>query len=201
MNNYIIAGQQIKVPTCYADLPFDTYTKIFDGRTKTKLEVISILINVDVPILAKVKIGETWTMLMKDTSFIEKELSPDLIPPQKIKLKDKIVDIPLDIGKETVGQYSDIRELLDKDTNQNLLMACAIYLQPLMDGVYNVEKAKELKKDIGKLSCDFVICMGSFFLLRALGLPNGFLKTFLRAGTRMRRFRQAINGIRRNLVL
>lgn len=201
MNYYIIAGQQVKVPTSYADLSFDDYTKIFDGRKKTKLEVISIMIGVDVDVLAKCKIGETWTQLLKDTSFIETELKPDYIPPQKVKLKDKIVDIPLDIGKETTAQYSDIRELLDKDTNENLLMVCAIYLQPLLDGVYNIEKAKELKKDIGKLPCDFVICMGSFFLLRALGLRNGFLRTFLKAGTLMRRFKRVMNGIRKSLGL
>lgn len=201
MNYYKIDSNEIKVPTCYADISFNKYMRIFDGKQKRELDVIAILIDVDVNKLATVKMGETFSRLINDISFIKKELKPDYIPPQRVSIKGKVIDLPLDIGKETTAQYSDLRELLDKDTNQNLLMACAIYLQPLMDGVYNIDKAKELKKDIGDLPCDFIICMGSFFLLRALGLRNGFLRTFLKASTKMRRFKQVIKSIRKRLGL
>lgn len=201
MKKYLIDGQKISVPTNYSEITYRQYKKLFATK-KREIELISILIDVDVDTLQNVRVGEAWLQLVKDLQFITKPIDiENYVIPTSVAIADKTVSIPFDIGKETMAQYTDMRDLLKDDDNEgNISMAVAIYLQPLIDGEYNINKARNLRHQIENLPADFVICVGGFFLSNSLGLKNGFLKTYRKGGTVMMRSKQAMSSLAKRLA-
>lgn len=209
MKPYKLQGKEIKVPTSWSEATYDMFVKVQTNDYKSDAEIISVFTGIDVEDLRGKHIGGTYHDLIKDLSFIQNTIDLDYIPPRKITFKGKEVLIPSDIGKEMVGQFSDLREICEKEMKESegnigfeaLALACSIYIQPIIDGSYSISRAKELVQDIGELPADFVFCMGGFFFMSAHDLPNGFMRTYRKAVTPMMRFKQGIKHIAKRLAL
>lgn len=196
-------GNEVKlnVPTSWSDVTYGTYKKIINATDKSDSNIIRILLGLDN--VDQLIIADNYSNLLKDIKFVNKQIDlNNYIPPTKVKIRDKEYKIAVDIGKETIGQYNDVKDSLQKnDKVDHVAYACAVYIQPEIDGQYNITKSKELMNDIEELPCNFVIVLGNFFLSKLLGLNNGLMKTYRKASTRPKRYKLGIQSLANYLGL
>src|SRR5688572_3845933 len=88
--------------------------------------------------------------------------------------------LPQDVTLQSLGQFEDLKALLAKvpkelvtvEDNLKLsdlyLTACAIYVQKVKDGEYDVSKVEAVKEELKGYSCMQVVPTGGFFLFRPL---------------------------------
>ena len=102
--------------------------------------------------------------------------------PKVLKINDKVVIIPKDIKKLSIGQNIHLKQLLSETTylEENISAACAIYMQPLYEErKFDFDRAMELKKVIEGMPAYLIRPIGFFLLNHAL--PHGRKQTsFLR---------------------
>jgi hypothetical protein len=134
--------------------------------------------------------------ILTDTEFTEFNRSPENVlaltgllgwvivqpfqfsttPPKVLEIKGKVIDIPEDVSELSIGQNIHLRrDYLDKSKTleENIAIATAIYLQPLIDGKFNIKKAIALSKEIEEMPINLIYPIGFFLLNRALkfGMP------------------------------
>jgi hypothetical protein len=118
--------------------------------------------------------------------------------PNFLQYKDKVIEIPMNIGNLSIGQNICVRQELeggnmftDKDGNltdcDRYAEITAIFLQPLIDRNFNLQRAKEIAKDIDDMPAYLIRPIGFFLLTQALnsGRP------------RMNGLRQILNNLTR----
>lgn len=92
--------------------------------------------------------------------------------PKVINYKGKSIDIPRDPRELSIGQNIHLRrDYIDKTTRleENIAIASAIYLQPVIDNsLFNVKRAEEICKEIEKMPINVIYPIGFFLLRRAL---------------------------------
>ena len=101
--------------------------------------------------------------------------------PKTITVGGKVISFPQDLGRLKIGQNIHVRqELLNvKDANVVMAITTAIYLQPLYDkltyglqeSLFDFHSAKNLEREVLKMSIVDVYPIGFFFLkqLRSYG--------------------------------
>jgi hypothetical protein len=93
-------------------------------------------------------------------------------PPKAIEIRGKKIDIPEDISELSIGQSIHLRrDYIEKSEmlEENIAIATAIYLQPLVDGgKFNLKKAIVLSKEIEDMPVNLIYPIGFFLLKRAL---------------------------------
>jgi hypothetical protein len=103
--------------------------------------------------------------------------------PEAIRIDDCLVEVPKEIGKLTIGQNLQVKQLLETSPNdyrQILTMVVAVYLQPFYDsivkdgetvpGEFDYQRAIEIEPLIAQLPITQVYPVGFFLLSR---LANG----------------------------
>jgi len=105
--------------------------------------------------------------------------------PKALEINGKAIAIPNNMGALSIGQNIHLRQILDKSKylEENLSMATAIYLQPMVDNSkFDFERAKELEKVIGEMPAYLIKPIGFFLLSHAMTSGKGqrnFLKRIL----------------------
>lgn len=195
MKHYKINDIKFSIPTQWSDVPYGTYRKLLNEKNEgviikelTGKDILSLNIS-----------GDAYVQIREDLKFFTTDPTKNYIPPKKITIKGNDVELPTDIAHYSIGQYTDLRNSVN-DEADNLSMAMAIYLQPLVDGSYNIDKVKYFTKEVDNLPCDLVINLGGFFLMNSLGLKTGLMSNYLNQNIRWMRFRLAIDGFLKRLV-
>ena len=96
--------------------------------------------------------------------------------PTVLKIEDKIITVPKKIKAMTIGQNIALRQLIEKSkyVEENICAACAIYLQPLIDGTkFNPDRVDDVKKVIEAMPAYLIRPIGFFLLTSALPRGNG----------------------------
>jgi hypothetical protein len=94
--------------------------------------------------------------------------------PKVLKVNEKALTIPKDVRKLSIGQNIHLKQVVQeaKYLDENISIACAIYLQPLYDeSKFDYDKALELKKLIEEMPAYLIRPIGFFLLSHAL--PHG----------------------------
>lgn len=97
---------------------------------------------------------------------------------EKLLGVSKIITIPRDPSELSIGQNIHLRrDFIDKSQllEENISIAVAIYLQPLIDGKFQVERAKELAREIDEMPISLIYPIGFFLLRRVMtfGMKRG----------------------------
>lgn len=92
--------------------------------------------------------------------------------PRVLHINGKNIPIPEDPRELSIGQNIHLRrDYIDKSTKleENLAIATAIYLQPLIDNsLFNMKRAVEISKEIEEMPINLIYPIGFFLLERAL---------------------------------
>ncbi len=89
----------------------------------------------------------------------------------KVLMFHEPVDIPQNIRELSIGQNIHVRREIEKCKvlEQAIPMACAIYLQPLIDNKkFNLNRAKEIAKEVEQMPIYLIHPLGFFLLSRVL---------------------------------
>ena len=190
--SYKTTGETVefKMPTSWKDVSFNIFVQI--DKAKTDSEFIALLSGLDKDSVRDIAQSNKFIELTNDLQFLKEPPSKDMIPPSIIDFAGVKIKTPLDIAMQTLGQYEDLKNSIKVDGFDRYLIALSIYLQPHKDGTYNLIKAKALTKQVGELPCELVLTMGGFFLMKLYGLNDGYLRTYQRASSPLKKFRLVI---------
>jgi len=113
--------------------------------------------------------------------FSQFEFSKEV--PKVLKGSTWIVDVPTNIKALPIGQNIHVRREIEKAEvlADAIPMACAIYLQPLIDKTkFDLNRAKEIAKEIEQMSIALIHPLGFFLLTHVLKPGNSSVKTWHR---------------------
>ena len=91
--------------------------------------------------------------------------------PKVLSIQGKLVPVPDDPSELSIGQNIHLRrDYIDKSQRleESISIATAIYLQPIIDGKFDIKKAVELSKVIDEMPIHVIYPVGFFLLNRAL---------------------------------
>jgi len=109
--------------------------------------------------------------------------------PKIIYLRGKLIDIPQDPGELSIGQNIHLRrDYMDKSQilEENIPIATAIFLQPLLDGKFHVKRAEALAKEIEQMPIHLIYPIGFFLLKRAQNFGSTSARTWNRTKTSLK---------------
>lgn len=151
--------------------------------------MLSIFTGIEPDILRKAQISNLGQLLQI--------LNFTSIPLDLRKIPDKIqgYEIPKTLDFETIGQYMDIKDIIDRNTDQDKIMEhypeiCSIYATK----PYDYNKAKEKIDEFLDSPCGEVLAVGNFILLKLIALKNTTGKTYQKRLTLLTKLRLVLKS-------
>jgi len=179
-------GKQYNRPTCYEDITTRQYERIVSEWDMTKhpadrnyFQLFCILVNADFKMFHETSENEV-TLMNSIKWYWNSEFKFDETLPKALKIGDKIVMLPTDVGDLSPGQNIHLRQYLDtksilQDADGNVLdytsyaMAVAVYLQPILDeSKFDFKRALELEKQIAEMPIYLIRPIGFFIIANVL---------------------------------
>lgn len=203
-----ISGKKVNMPTRWEDVSYLDYIKLLRSRNSLK-DYISIFADIPIETLENA--------IITNLESISLALSFLTITPQfdRTPIVGKYV-LPSDVTLKSVGQFEDLRALLQKyphnkdgealTIEQNelfcdlCLTACSIYVQKVKDGKYDYTKVEAVKEELKSASCAEVIGTGAFFLFRPMNISPPTMSRYQRSVTALKRWSQDLPGYQRTLA-
>lgn len=171
----ILNGTRHTLPSCYEELTATQYQRIVSEWDLTKeiadrdyLKLFNILAGTDFQSLHATEENEqtVWNAIRW---IIEQPFKFSETIPKALEIDGKALTIPRKVGALSIGQNIHLRQLIDKSKylEENIVMATAVYLQPLFDGAkFDYDRSVELGKKIGDMPAYLIRPIG-FFLLNS----------------------------------
>lgn len=179
MIKFKLNNKDISIPSCWDDVTFGQYLKVMN-LTDDTIELVSVFTGIEYETLNKsiiIGLDKVITAL--------KFLNTTPAFPGSVNKCGKY-DIPnnskggFNIQHETLGQFEDMRQIMKKIPQGDLLehtkaygRYVAIYLQKIRDGEYSNLKAVQMEDEINDMPAYQVIALGGFFFLRLWSLSTG----------------------------
>lgn len=193
---------RILIPTQWSDVTAEQYVALLTLPPTLKHH-IGLFTNIPVAVLEVAEITNLED-ISAALSFLN--FPPDMGPGPTPTVGKYI--LPVDITLQSVGQFEDLRVLLNKfpgnletltiEDNIKIadlyLTACAIYVQKIKDGKYDFTKVTDVKEELKKASCIEVMQTGAFFLFRPLNTSKPITNRFRKLTTRLRKWSQGLLG-------
>ena len=174
-----------EVPQSWNEVSFNQLLLLM--KASNDAEVFSALTGLSKELLQINELVDFYIWLDHNTTFRHKPFpANDTNPNLTWIYKDKVYTIPKDINYASIGQYEDmkhvVKDLIEgKDPiklAEQYPMVVAIYLQKLIDGDYDYNKAVELSKELLEYPCEEISNTANFFLSKFLRLRGITPKCF-----------------------
>ena len=181
----LTTGQNINCPDSWGTCSTEIFQNIAAKwepkkpiKERSRLELFNIMVGMELT-------GEEDDMdleaaIWECTRFVyEEAIDFKSLPlPVSIKIGDKTIMIPKDLGRVRIGQNIHVRQELQNTTDPNTIMSIivAIYIQPLVDGGhFDFHRAKEIEKIILQRPITEIYPIGFFLLKRLRSYGKGLL--------------------------
>jgi len=156
-------GVKINVPNSWKDITLEEYEKLYLLKPETKLEYIQYVADV-CKIDAKLLINSPTQLFDIVSDAIQFIFDNDFEPVNKVVANETEYFISFS-DKLTLGEWVDIDSIIESDSETKLSEMLAVLCRPIGEN-YNPDLAEERKKLFQSLSCDNVLPLISFFLLK-----------------------------------
>lgn len=198
-------GKSWKCPTSWPDVTYNQYC--FHIYPRTLAEMISLFSGIPKETL---EAAELKGLEKINLALIFMSMPPNF---ERTSVVNGIA-LPSDVTIESLGQFEDLRGLLNKLPKKDFkdyeysdwemyadlcLEACAVYMQKVKDGKYDYSKVAKLKEELKNASCAEVIGTGAFFLFRPLNISPPSMSLFRTLIHRMKRLVQGLPGYQKTL--
>lgn len=198
-------GKKWLCPTSWNDVTYSQAKHFLYPRTLS--EMISLFSGIPIETL---KASELKGLEKINIALIFMSMPPNFERTQVVG--DYI--LPADVTIESLGQFEDLRSLLNKMPKKEFkeyeyqdweqyydlcLEACAVYCQKIKHGKYDYTKVAVVKEELKNVSCMEVIGTGAFFLFRPLNISPPTTNRFLTLIHRTKRFLQGLPGYQKTL--
>lgn len=171
-------GEKWSCPTCYDELKVKHYIRIIreweDGTDVADRDYFKLLnILADDRYTGMAENSETQATLINLVGWVISEpFDFDKALPKVLPFNGKLIDIPEDPRELSIGQNIHLRrDYIDKTTKleENIAIATAIYLQPIIDNsLFNIKRAEKIAKEIEEMPISLIYPIGFFLLERAM---------------------------------
>lgn len=175
------------IPTGWEQVSFKDFLALGDNKELTALTVFT---GIDADTLKKSSITNL-NSLLNALAFLKTE-----VPLFKYPKKILDFDVRQDLGFETFGQYSDIKDELDKgkmgmELIQQYPLMCAIYTakQP-----YDFKEAEKNAELFMNAPCVEVLAVGNFLLMKLVGLSRSTDPNYPNHLTPLRKLKLVLRG-------
>jgi hypothetical protein len=173
-------GTKKNIPSCFEELTTKQYERIISewGIEKPLVErdffkLFQILCDTNYTDFHATSENEV-TIWNAVRWFVESDFQFSDQLPKVLEINYKVLTMPKRVQALSIGQNIHLKQLLSKSKymEENLSIACAIYLQPLYDGKkFDYDRALELKEVIEQMPAYLIRPIGFFLLTSAL--PHG----------------------------
>lgn len=173
----IVNGHKKTIPSCYEEVSTRHYQQMvkewIDDKPiaeKDYFKLFCILTDTNFKSFQASSVNEAtiWNAIRWT---VEQNFQFSDVFPKVLKIGDKLITLPKKVGALSIGQNIHLRQLLDKSkyVEENLSMATAIYLQPLIDNSkFDYDRAVEIEKEIAEMPAYLIRPVGFFLLTNAL---------------------------------
>lgn len=193
--------KKVSMPMNWDEIDLATLVRIeteFQYKRDNIIKLFSILTGIEMDILSEASGTDIDIQLLDICRFI---WSPpkwkDLPPPKTIILGSRKVECKYDFKTTTLGQKLLMDQIIHQYDSpiEAFPEVISVFLQPTIDGKFDLDKARALLPDIKKLSAEVGYSYGQFFFLRSRNLKRFGLKGL---GSPAQRIRTMLNlqGIR-----
>lgn len=177
------------IPTGWHEVTFRQFCELAEcGEDYGK--VLSVFTGMDTETLKKARMTGV-DRIIQVLSFLA--TVPNIPIPDKI-LGYKVAP---DLGLETIEQYENLKEHIekmkgatDREHFEQYPLYCAIYACPHVNGEYDWDKAQTLSKYFFDAPALEVLAVGNFTLVRLIELKNNIKRESKKPLTRMQRKKQ-----------
>lgn len=190
MRKYIVtlsdgSKDEIEVPLTYYDMPTWMYEDIhekWDGSLtpESLIKLFSIVTKRDFKDYVSSTDNRLESLLLNSVRFIlENQVDMNkLVRRDTFEISGVTVPLPTELKKLTLGQNLYIRRCLyNKDIRAGIALACAVYLQPLLDNDHFKDERVEYWADrIRQMPIVETYPVGFFILRRLNSSGNGLTK-------------------------
>ena len=175
------------IPTKWEDVKFKDFLLLSDNK---ELNALSIFTSIDAETLKKSSITNL-NALLNALAFLKTEVP-------LFKYPKSILGYPVrqDLGFDTFGQYSDLKDELDKghmgmDLIKQYPLMCAIYTakQP-----YDFKEAEKNVDEFMNAPCVEVLAVGNFLLMKLLALNRSTAQNSPSLLTRLKNWKLVLRG-------
>lgn len=178
MTPVVLNGEKYTCASCYAELKTRHYIRIIkeweDGTDIADRDYFKLFnILTDDKFTKFEQTVENQVTLINLVGWVITEpfqFSQKL--PKVLAFKGKTIDIPQDPRELSIGQNIHLRrDFIDKSKlpEENIAIATAIYLQPIIDNsLFKIKRAEEIAKEIEEMPITLIYPIGFFLLERAM---------------------------------
>lgn len=180
-----INGERYECPSCWQEITVKQYIRILlewdqdkDIADRDYLKLFSILTN-DRFRFKENTVENDITIIDAVGWVLTQAFDFDKQMPKVLQLRGVIYDIPQDPRELSIGQNIHLRRVIDKSKilEENIAIATAIYLQPIVDNsLFKMDKAELLAKEVEQMPINLIYPIGFFLLKRHMGfgaMPTG----------------------------
>jgi len=174
------------IPTKWEEVKFKQYLQLHNNK---ELTALSIFTGIDEETLKQAQITNL-PKLISALAFLKTD-------PPLFKYPSKILnyDLPKDLNFEAFGQYSDLKDELDKGLKgieliKQFPLFCAIYTTK----PYNGRLAEANASQFEDAPCTDVLAVGFFLMMKLVGLNSTIDQTSLNRLTPLKRWRLVLRG-------
>ena len=178
-----INGKRIDLPSGWHEVDTETFQRIKSIEEPTIISLFSAVVGFDHQKVAQSDDLELELAMYQVTAFIvateNEEYFRKAEPPQSFMIGGKRVTIERNIEAMTIEQNLVVRQKMTniKFLEQAISFVIAVYLQPKVDGKFDLNRAKELEGEVLRMPIEDTFPLGFFLLNR--------LQTFGRSGVRL----------------
>lgn len=174
--------EDVEVPTTFYDCPTWLFEKIYDQwdfstTPESFVRLFSIVTGGNYTDYINSTDAKIEKAILTGTNFfLNNVIELHKLPlPKTFKIEDKEVPIPTELKALTLGQNLYIRRLIsNKDIRSGISLACAVYLQPLLDkGKFDDKRVEYYANEIKKMPITSTYAVGFFFLKPLNNYGNG----------------------------
>lgn len=201
MQNFNVRlGQKVKevlIPTRWEEVTFRQLLAINEANDDW-LKIFGLFLDEPAEAIGNARVENgALDELLVCLSFLTSTEIPKAMPTKILGY-----DLPKDLGFETIGQYQYIREDVADSANMTPIeqmrryaLYCAVYAQPQTnDGQFDFEKAEAMAEKFMDAPAMEVLAVGSFTVVKLIGLSKPISDVSRRPLTLMRRLRLAFQS-------
>lgn len=152
----------ISIPLKHSDISFKRFSQAYKEKTPSKM--FGALCGVPDEVWEMSGSVELYMLIERSLSFFKKNVTPE--KPVSMEIDGRVIYTDsIDILKEEVRRYESLKITVNdykEDLISGMPQACAIYIQPLVDGRFEPERIGEVAKIIEEQPYLKVVGLGNW---------------------------------------
>ena len=167
---------KVKGPVSWSEVTTGKYEDLMIKPEHDLIDIISTFYDIDYDLLSACTDQKIIGALSSMSAFVYEDKLEELRKEEYLLVDGQAYRIDPNVRNMSFGQMVKLRKVIEKDPlNCHVSTAVAVYLQPVIDGKFDLDKAMELRKKIKLMPITKTFATGFFFLSKLSNSGNLFM--------------------------